>query len=133
MIYIKHLICCLAYNRGSINVECGNIRVSWVFVSLTHRSPIRLQLVSLNSHSAQVPCLQHSTDIFKPNNRQICFSQECMHLKIQTFFLKIGIMSSVEPNVWLELTTLRSNPELTSRAGHLTNRTTQVPPQDTNS
>ena len=43
------------------------------------------------------------------------------------FFFKVGFMPSMEPNVGLELMTLRSRPELRSRVRCLTNKAIQVP------
>ena len=44
------------------------------------------------------------------------------------FFPKVGSTPSVEPNTGLELTTLRSRPELRSRVRPLTDRAIQAPP-----
>ena len=51
------------------------------------------------------------------SSRVICFPIQRQYF----FFFKVGSSPIVEPNTGLELTTLRSRPELTSGAGGQTN------------
>ena len=77
---------------------------------------------------AKTKQIQVVFEIFKNN---VNINVHKCEIKLCFFLILIlgGFTSSVEPNAELELTSLRSSPELSSRVRYLTNWTTQAPPK----